>query len=318
MERILSEKNREQIILNGFFYRLDRKLASGKESWRCVDEKCKGRIHVDGGSSWKTVTDHNHVPQPAVADVKKILYQIRERAGSSNDIPRRIIQESCVGLSTEPTALLPKYTSIQRNVQRNRRKEGQAIPAPTTVTDIEIPEWLCKTHNGDNVLGYDSGVDDPDRFFVLCTPKNLKLLKENKHWCADGTFKVAPNLFYQVHVIHIIREGRVYPMFYALLQNKSQETYKRLLDVLLYLEPGIRPDTILCDFEKAFHNAVSEVFSGACIVGCLFHLGQSVWRKIGSLNLTSLYLHNESMRLFCKMLVALAFIPIDDVVEVFE
>ena len=79
MERILSEKKREQIILNGFFYRLDRKLVSGKESWRCVDEKCKGRIHVDGGGSWKTVTEHNHVPQPAVADVKNVLHRIRER-----------------------------------------------------------------------------------------------------------------------------------------------------------------------------------------------------------------------------------------------
>ena len=80
MERILSEKEREQILLNGFCYRLDRKLVSGKkESWRCIDEKCKGRIHVDGGSSWKTVTEHNHVPQPAVADVKKVLHRIRER-----------------------------------------------------------------------------------------------------------------------------------------------------------------------------------------------------------------------------------------------
>ena len=72
MERILSEKKREQIILNGFFYRLDRKLASGRESWRCVDEKCKGRIHVDGGSSWKTVTEHNHVPQPSVPKMVKV------------------------------------------------------------------------------------------------------------------------------------------------------------------------------------------------------------------------------------------------------
>ena len=74
----------------------------------------------------------------------------------------------------------------------------------------------------------------------------------------------------------------------------------------------------MCDFENSFHNAVNEVFSNACLVGCLFHLGQSVWRKINSLNLTSLYLHNENMRLFCKMLVALAFIPVDDAVEVFE
>ena len=221
-------------------------------------------------------------------------------------------------MSTEPTALLPKYTSIQRNVQRSRRIEGQAIPALTTVTDIEIPEWLCKTHNGDDFLAYESGAHNPDRFFVLCSPENLKLLKENKHWCTDGTFKVAPILFFQVHVKHITIEGLVYPMFYALLQNKSQQTYKILLDMLLYLEPDIRPDTILCDCEKAFHNAVSEVFSNTCLVGCLFHLGQSVWRKIGSLNLRYLYLHNENIHLFCKMLVALAFIHFDDDVAVFE
>ena len=48
-------------------------------------------------------------------------------------------------------------------------------------------------------------------------------------------------------------------MSYGLLQNKSQQTYKRLLDTLLYLDPDLRPETIMCDFEKAFHNAVSEV-----------------------------------------------------------
>ena len=265
-----------------------------------------------------SVTEHNHVPDPGLVDVKRVLHRIRERAASSNDIPRRIIQETGVNVSTETTALLPKYTSIQRNVQRNRKKEGEPISAPNAVTDIEIPQSLCKTYNGDNFLAYDSGADDPDRFFIFCSPENLKLLKENKHWCADGTFKVAPVLFYQIYVIHITIEGRAYPMLYALLQNKGQQTYRRMLDTILYLDNDIQPETIMCDFEKAFHGAVNEVFPDARLVGCLFHLGQSVWRKIGSLNLTNLYLHDEQIRSFCKMLVALAFVPADDVVAVFE
>ena len=64
MEVINSSKGRKQILLNGYFYRLDRKLANRKESWRCSDVKCKGHLYLVGDSS-EITTEHNHVPNAA-------------------------------------------------------------------------------------------------------------------------------------------------------------------------------------------------------------------------------------------------------------
>ena len=76
----------------------------------------------------------------------------------------------------------------------------------------------------------------------------------------------------------------------------------------------------MIDFEIGFHNALREVFQidDYVIVGCLFHLGQCAYRKVQGLDLSGIYLHNEDIRLKCKMFVALAFIPAEYVIEAFE
>ena len=78
--------------------------------------------------------------------------------------------------------------------------------------------------------------------------------------------------------------------------------------------------SIIIDFEIGFHNALQEVFQidDDVIVGCLFHLGECIYRKVQGLGLAGIYLHNEDIHLKCKMLVALAFIPAEYVIEAFE
>jgi len=36
------------------------------------------------------------------------------------------------------------------------------------------------------------------------------------------------------------------------------------------------------DFEKAAHQAASEVFEDLQLISCRFHLGQSWWRKVST------------------------------------
>ena len=49
--------------------------------------------------------------------------------------------------------------------------------------------------------------------------------------------------------------------------------------------------------------------------GCLFHLGQSLWRRIQNEGLVNNYRDDENVRMFGKMLLALSFVPPDDVAE---
>ncbi|XP_068237065.1 uncharacterized protein [Palaemon carinicauda] len=244
--------------------------------------------------------------------------RLRERAATSNDPPRRIIQETQLNLQPEAVALLPKYNSLQRTVQRKRKCEGLPISAPSDVSEIDIPQELVYTYAGENFLAYDSGIEDPDRSFIFATSENLRMIKENKHRMGDGTFKIAPQLFYQLYVIHIQYKGNVLPMVYMLLQRKSEELYRRALLQIQCIDNEIAPVSISCDYEKAFHNAFLSVFNNAEVLGCFFHLSQAVWRKIQDLGLNDLYCGSEEVRKYTKMLVALAFVPPNEIVNVFE
>ena len=52
--------------------------------------------------------------------------------------------------------------------------------------------------------------------------------------------------------------------------------------------------------------------------GCFYHLTQTTWRKVQQLDLVGLYKEDESFKLFCGLLDALALLPITDVQDDFE
>ena len=65
--------------------------------------------------------------------------------------------------------------------------------------------------------------------------------------------------------------------------DKTQETYGRMLRILKGLVPGVNPERILVDFEKAMINEVRAQFPASTIGGCYFHLSQSLNRKVTEL-----------------------------------
>lgn len=44
-----------------------------------------------------------------------------------------------------------------------------------------------------------------------------------------------------------------------------------------------RPATCLMEFEKSSHNSFVSLFPPLEVAGCVFHRGQSVWKKICAL-----------------------------------
>ena len=99
------------------------------------------------------------------------------------------------------------------------------------------------------------------------------------------------------------------------MQRKQQIDYVTVLTAIRALRQNIHPASIMCDFEIGFPNAARQVFgNNVVIVGCLLHLGQCVYRKVLRLGLSEQYMQDEDVRLKCKMLVSLAFIPAVDVI----
>ena len=119
-----------------------------------------------------------------------------------------------------------------------------------------------------------------ERILIFSTENNLKLLKENKDWYSDGTFKAVPRIFHQLYTIHIVNDNMTIPVVYGLLPDSSQAIYEEFFSALLELEPLLNPITILTDFEKAALNAIKNVFPEARQRGCFFHYCQVIYRNI--------------------------------------
>lgn len=209
--------------------------------------------------------------------------------------------------STEASIALPNYEACRKVVKR-QRKDDANMSDTTSLSEV-------KTSKGHPFLLWDSSNDNEEsRILMFGTQENLNLLNEFKNWSADGTFNVVPQaIFTQLFTIHIIVERKAIPMLFILLENKQGGTYLRVFQKLKELNPNLSPNSILVDFELACFTKIKEVFPQADIVGCFFHLTQSLWRNIQRLGLVNIYKTSEKFRLNCKMLAALAYVPPKDV-----
>ena len=170
--------------------------------------------------------------------------------------------------------------------------------------------------DGEEFLMHDSG---PCPQHVFSTRDNLRLLAESEDWFADGTFDVAPGLFQQLYTIHCRCYGVMLPLVFALLPGKSTQVYTRLLQALKDLEPRLAPKTLMSDFEQAAIRAFEQEFLNVSITGCFFHLGQCFWRKIQQLGFSGQYAEEDGIfASWARCLPALAFLPVDEVVDGFE
>ena len=99
---------------------------------------------------------------------------------------------------------------------------------------------------------------------------------------ADGTFKIAPDLFLQVYTIHCVVEGRCLPMVCCLLPRKTADIYEKLLRVV-QKKMTRPPKSFTSDFELALIKAVLLIWPEVSIYLCFFHFKQTMWRKIQDL-----------------------------------
>ena len=66
----------------------------------------------------------------------------------------------------------------------------------------------------------------------------------------------------------------------ALLPNKKQQTYHRLIDKLSKICPSWDPKFMMMDFERSARNGFADKFTNpATMSSCFFHLQNSVHRK---------------------------------------
>jgi hypothetical protein len=125
------------------------------------------------------------------------------------------------------------------------------------------------------------------RSFLFGTEDNMRHgLHTALNWVVDGTFKVAPSIWTQLHAI--MGTGRRIPCTYGLLPGKTQVLYTNLFEELDTFGP-FHPDTILTDYEKALQNAIQSVWPSATLRGCYFHYKKCLWKHFAQSDLVPEY-----------------------------
>jgi hypothetical protein len=109
-----------------------------------------------------------------------------------------IVQDKLDKLDKDIKKRMPTTETLNRDMQRHRRRFVKDEKGPKRRDDIDLPEDCQKLDSGEDFLLHDSGVNDPERFFIFGTLKNVERLKRCSKVFLDGTFKRPKRLFAQV------------------------------------------------------------------------------------------------------------------------
>ena len=316
---IQTSKGKLKLFYSGHFF-YQEKAYNGKTHWKCANylhTRCPARLTTSNGELEKIGKNHNHVADAADAEAKVLMDRIIDDAKSTNDSPHAILTSALEGFSQASATRLPLPDSMKRMIRRVRQKNSKGPALPLCREDIVFPEEYKTTVKGDPFLLYDSG-SDVNRMIIYSTRDNLRCLARADHWYVDGTFKTVPLLFYQLYTIHGLKGNNSIPLVYALLPNKTEATYIKLLKELKILEPSACPATITMDYERAMLNACTAEFPSARLRGCFFHFAQCIWRSLQTNGLMQRYEQDSEFALQMRMIPALAFVPPSRITSAFE
>lgn len=322
MEVIASNKGGMKLCFGGYMY-TKQVSKPNHVRWRCVKRtlRCKGSLTTTlEVTNPVPVNEHNHLPDATDISVAKARNSMREMATSTMDKPNQVYSRAVAGLDNDTLAFLPRTDSIKRTLRNHRRANFPSDPMSLEDLIIDGPWAETAGENPENFLLYDNGPMSDSRVVVFAADQCLEKLASAETWFMDGNFAMAPALFQQLYVVRVPLGETAISVAYALLTNKTQQTYEELLQALV---DGCRdrhwdadPKTIILDFEIAVIQAIRSVIGNQVRIQCCFyHLTQSTWRKIQELGLSNLYRENEEFRVHCGMLDALALLPTEDVCQ---
>ena len=109
---------------------------------------------------------------------------------------------------------------------------------------------------------YTSGVADPQRIIAVGNRELISCFRNASIWFGDGTFSVVPEMYFQLYMVHTTIENNYPPCVYFLLPNKTQETYRRMFNILRDLVPNAWPRHYTTRFWTCFTQRSRIFFLG--------------------------------------------------------
>ena len=161
-----------------------------------------------------------------------------------------------------------------------QRQDNQQPPIPANTEDVpELPLQYQQYYANERFLKFDSGQDDADIIFIFETNHSVQLLSQSQNWFGAETFSGCADIFFQIYTIRAQINGHILSCIYALLPNKTEDTYTRLFRELEQ-HVANSPNDNLIYFERAALNSVCQVYSNTELKGCFYHFSSNVWKHI--------------------------------------
>lgn len=171
-----------------------------------------------------------------------------------------------------------------------------------------------------------------DRLIILGSSRGLKVVSRSKILLTDGTFKSAPKTlkekWYQIFIIHaeFMESGEIFPCLFCLMEHRKKENYDELYSNIrkLISDKGwsfrVMSDggKMYMDMEAANKNSVKECLNNPDICVCYFHLCGITNKTVVDLGLKKLVFSSPLFNHHCRMINALATLPVKFVSRAFD
>ncbi|CAF4640997.1 unnamed protein product, partial [Rotaria sp. Silwood2] len=122
-------------------------------------------------------TSHSHAPQPDRVPAIQLKNDIKVRAVITDEPTSSILHSALRTYPLNAIGELPSNEALVLMIRRQRTLE-------TVDVDGRLPEKLAKTYRDQDFI-----LHEDNNLIIFTTKTNLSILKQHKHWFADGTFK---------------------------------------------------------------------------------------------------------------------------------
>ena len=164
-------------------------------------------------------TFHSHALQPDRIPAIELKNEIKARAVTTDESTRSILHSALRTYPVSAAGELPKNEALMLMTRRQCTVE-------TVDVDGCLPEKHRKTYRDEDFILHE------DKSLIIFTANNnLSILKQNKHWFADGTFKVnyQSNMFLSFLVFfHMSVSRQLLSALYVTCDDDQRYHFSRL------------------------------------------------------------------------------------------
>ncbi|KRZ10754.1 hypothetical protein T11_3383 [Trichinella zimbabwensis] len=277
---VSTQRKQQKLVYRGRCYTLKRTNRNDK-CWTCATRGCPGILWTNVETT-RVIRISEHAESCRVdAHAFNKHHQLDELKRLAAEDPRPVTQIYHELASSASAGNFPTWNQARHIMYYSRARR---FP--------RLPETRQEPHPTAEQRAANSGEQ-----------AGMGLLAQSNWWCGDEILKILPSWYQQLFTLHVFMRDKLLPVFHS----KAEE-----LGVPLNLV------TFVCDFETALISAIQGNFLNIRIQGCFFHFFQAVLRQVGRLGLKTDYINNQEIRKKVKMLMALAFLPVNLVPAGFE